>query len=284
MEHVDPTLSWFAQRVERGREQPFSEIVEITPDIAKRLLEVNDSNRRINPRTVERFTHDIRAKQWRLNGDAIIVSKDGRLNTGQHRMLAVIAAGTPITTWATFGVDRDSRYTLNLGVPTTTINLLSMQAVSHPSIASVVAKNLYAFRNSLTHTQQKSGVSKPDIVAEYNRQSAAIDAAVARFAHEDFTRRTKTTAAVAAAYVIIAARRPPADKREVFFTKLASGANLGPDSVILSLRAKLMGTGQYNLRRTEARIELILRHWNAFMHGAPAASIRMSDRFPVVAR
>ena len=116
MEHVDPTLSWFASRVERGREQPFSEIVEITPDIAKRLMEVNDSNRRINQRTIDRLAHDIRTSQWRLNGDAVIVSKDGRLNTGQHRMLAVLAAGKPIKTWVTFGVDRDSRFTLNLRV------------------------------------------------------------------------------------------------------------------------------------------------------------------------
>jgi hypothetical protein len=44
-----PTLSWFAERVQRGLKQSFSEVVSITPEIAKRLLDVNDCNRPLKP-------------------------------------------------------------------------------------------------------------------------------------------------------------------------------------------------------------------------------------------
>ena len=47
-------LSWFVERVERARrEGSFSEPADITPDIARRLLDANDSNRPVKQRLVD---------------------------------------------------------------------------------------------------------------------------------------------------------------------------------------------------------------------------------------
>jgi hypothetical protein len=283
---IKTELSWFAERVERGRKGSFSEIVLVTPDIARRLLEENDSNRPVKQRLVDRIAHDIRNDQWALNGEAIIVSEDGRLNDGQHRLLAIIAADKPVRSYVAFGVPRESRFTVDLGDQRSTVNLLSMQSVVSPGPASIVAKNLFAFRHDISHAQQKSGIGKQDIVAEFNQKRTAIEAAVVRFAKEDFVRRTRIVAPVAAAYVIIAAAAAAArvHDRESFFTKFCAGANLDPTSPILHLRGKLLGTSDYNARRTEARLELILRHWNAWITEAPVASIRLQGKFPKVAK
>jgi len=281
---ISPTLSWFAERVERGRKQPFSEIVNVTPDIAKRLLEVNDSNRPIKPRLIGRIEHDILNGQYRCNGEPIIVSEDGRLNDGQHRLMAIVAANKTVESFMTFGVARDSRFSVDLGDVRTTVDFMKMKTVVNARDASIVAKNLFAYRNHLTHVQQKAGVGKQDVIDEYNRQSTAIDAAIARFVKESFMKSTKTVPAVATAYVIISnSRATAAVKREAFFTKLAIGANLDPASPILHLRGKLLEKADYELKRTEARVELILRHWNAWVADAPVASIRMQGKFPVAA-
>lgn len=87
---------------------------------------------------------------------------------------------------------------------------------------------------------------------------------------------------MAAAYVIVASAGVRAQDREAFFTKLCDGARLEPDSPILHLRGKLLGALDYNAKRTEARLELILRHWNAWVTEAPAATIRMQGKFPKV--
>lgn len=279
-----PTLSWFAERVARGLKQSFSEIVSVTPDIAKRLLEVNDCNRPIKPRLISRIEHDILNNQFRLNGEPIIVSEDGRLNDGQHRLMAVVSADKTVESFMTFGVPRDSRFTVDMGDVRTTIDFLKMNTVANARDASIVAKNLFAYRNHLTHQQQKAGIGKQDVVDEYNRQRVAIDAAVARFLKESFMRSTKTVPAVATAYVIISnSRVTAAVKREAFFTKLSIGANLDPQSPILHLRGKLLEKADYDLRRTETRVELILRHWNAWVADAPVASILMQGKFPVAA-
>jgi hypothetical protein len=40
----------------------------------------------------------------------------------------------------------------------------------------------------------------------------------------------------------------------------------------------------YEARRTEARLELILRYWNAWAANAPVSTIRMQGKFPKPAR
>jgi hypothetical protein len=277
-------LSWFAERCERGQEGAFSEVVEMTPDLARRLLETNDGNRPLKQSLVDRIEHDIRSDQFRLNGEPIIVSVDGHLNDGQHRLLAIIAADKTVKVFVAFGVARDSRFTVDMGDVRTTSNLLSMQSVARPSPAAIVAKNLFAFRNAVSHAQQKQGIGKQDIVGEFNRQRAAIEAAIERFSKDRFVRATHCLASAAAAYVIISNASVRAVDREAFFTKFVVGANLDPDSPILHLRGKLLERQDYDDRRTEARLELILRYWNAWAANAPVSTVRMQGKFPKLTR
>ena len=185
-------LSWLAERIERARRQgSFSEPADITPDIARRLLEENDSNRPVKQRLVDRIEHDIRSDQWALNGEAIIISDDGRLNDGQHRLLAIVAAGRTVRSFVTFGVPRDSRLTVDLGDQRTTTNLLSILSISNPGPAAIVAKNVFAFERDISHAQQKMGVGKQDVVSAYKRHRAGIDETVDRFGRDHFVRSTR---------------------------------------------------------------------------------------------
>lgn len=52
-------LSWFADRVEKGRKAPYVEITTVTPTIAARLLEANDGNRPLNEKLVGEISADI---------------------------------------------------------------------------------------------------------------------------------------------------------------------------------------------------------------------------------
>jgi hypothetical protein len=280
---LPPTLSWFSSQVARGRKGIFAEVITITPEIAQRILEANVDNRKVSSRLVETVKHDIESGHFQCNGETIIISDEGTLNDGQHRLLGIIAAGKAVDCLVCWGPVRKSRFTIDAGAMRSTTSLLSMQSVSNAGVASVVAKNLFAFRKRMTHADQKAGISKSDVVAEYHGQRAIIDTAVARFQGESFVRSTRTTAAVAAAYVIISAAGAPAVDREAFFTKLSEGANLDRGSPILHLRGKLLEQGgDYNSRRTEARLELVLRYWNAWFSNTSHALVRMQGKFPDV--
>lgn len=71
-----------------------AEVVNVTPDIARHLIETsNRENRKVKPNVVKRYARLMAEGDWRFSPETISISKTGRLLNGQHRMLAVIESG-----------------------------------------------------------------------------------------------------------------------------------------------------------------------------------------------
>lgn len=68
----------------------------VTPEVASRLLENNEGNRRVRPAVVTKYAAAMIYGSWRATPEAIIVSKTGKLLNGQHRLHAIIKAGVAI--------------------------------------------------------------------------------------------------------------------------------------------------------------------------------------------
>lgn len=124
---LDPLDGW----LKRGNAEVFTVTANVTPDFARRILQRNDENRPIRwsgaLRCVEAYARAMQRGEWRLNGEAIIVSSDGLLNDGQHRLAAVIESGMSVPMQITFGVERDSRHTVDQGAARTPGNILAMR-------------------------------------------------------------------------------------------------------------------------------------------------------------
>jgi hypothetical protein len=261
--HKPPTdSSWFAERVARGQKEIFQEVITITPDIARRLLETNENNRPILRRTLRAMVHDILNGRWELNGESIIISKEGLLNDGQHRLEAVVEADTPIQSLVVFGVTRESRKTVDTGRSRKISDFLIMDGVSSASYAGTVAKLHYLYR---TKKSPSVGATTADIQAEYWAHSKHIDDAITRWTH-GWATEVHAKSAVAAAHVII---RQVADFGlvEQFFDSLKDGARLERDDPILWCREKLNNIARTRdkvMLRAEYKLEVILRYWNAW--------------------
>jgi hypothetical protein len=71
----------------------------ITPEIAKNILnEGNYDNRNIRKGHVQNLASRILRGEWKLTPQGIILHTSGRLLDGQHRLLAIVQADTPVTT------------------------------------------------------------------------------------------------------------------------------------------------------------------------------------------
>jgi hypothetical protein len=70
----------------------YSEIVEVTPEIAEKWLRKNNNNRAIRTSAVNRFAQDMIRGDWTLSHQGIAFDKKGNLLDGQHRLRALIAA------------------------------------------------------------------------------------------------------------------------------------------------------------------------------------------------
>lgn len=87
---------------------PHGNVELITPEIAKEYL---DQHNKMNPRkkinrpVVNSYAMDMKAGKWHLNGEPIVIDANGDIKNGQHRLLAVVAAGVPVYFYVVRGID-----------------------------------------------------------------------------------------------------------------------------------------------------------------------------------
>jgi hypothetical protein len=252
-------LSWFAERVERGRKEPFPEIITITPDIAKRLMETNEDNRNIRAAKVNRIYRDIISGHFDMNGESIVISVEGLLNDGQHRLLAIIKADRPVQCVVVFGVTRQSRMTVDQGDARYTSTFLAMDGITSASNCSATASLYYNYSIGYYGQASKdyrSMVTRQDVRDFYYKNKTIIDRAV--FLTSSKFKLFGPTASSAAAYCII--KRADSIYADGFFEMLITGANLDPPDPVLWLRNRLV---THDLKTWE-RLEAWLRYWIAW--------------------
>lgn len=70
------------------------ELVTMTPDMAKNLLDRNYAgNRKIQPARVSAYLSDMEDGNWQLTHQCIAVNEEGELIDGQHRLTALVESG-----------------------------------------------------------------------------------------------------------------------------------------------------------------------------------------------
>jgi hypothetical protein len=256
---MDRDLSFWAKKVQAGATKRYTEEITITPEIARRILELNDNNRPVSAAYVEELANDIKHKRWAVNGETIIISKDGYLNDGQHRLMAIIAAGIPSTCLVVFGVDRDTRFTVDGGRIRRASTLMSMKAVGNATECASVAGIIASYKPGAPIVR----VSRADIMEAFARYDRVISGQVARIIVSSNRRNfgRGNLVAISAAMVVLSEVK---DKEAVekFLYSLISGANIERDDPILSLRDRLKSMKPH--QRGTGRMELILRHWNLY--------------------
>ena len=87
---------------------PHGNVELITPEIAKEYLDQHNNmnpRKKINRPVVNSYAMDMKAGKWHLNGEPIVIDANGNIKNGQHRLLAVVAAGVPVYFYVVRGID-----------------------------------------------------------------------------------------------------------------------------------------------------------------------------------
>lgn len=95
----------------------------ITPDAARALLTRNHHNRPINWRKVEQYADAMRAGEWRLHGQGIMLDKNENILTGQKRLWAVVYSGVSVYFRVSRGNSPDVATLIDRGDPQTARDL-----------------------------------------------------------------------------------------------------------------------------------------------------------------
>lgn len=266
---------WLASRISASQAAPVTEIVTITPILAALLLEKNPANRNVSAIAVERISRDIKGGRWEFNGEAIVVSKDGQLNDGQHRLRAVVETGMPIRTVMVIGPERASRMTLDTGIARTVGHFLKMEGYHDTNALGSVANLVWQYRERQQIGQ--GGSTRPTkaealLALKYYGQDLTDSLS---FVSRNGVGAICSKSILAFAHWAIwrSAGRHAADD---FLEKLIDGTELKKDNPVLYCRNRLIE--MRGSARVGEKAELILRAWNMYRRGDRAVRIPINGR------
>ena len=261
---------WLDDQIARAQNGVVTQVVDLSPALARVLLARNPDNRKISPNTVEKYARDMSNGSWSFNGEPIIISRDGHLNDGQHRCEAVLLSEATVPGILVIGTERESRLTVDQGKARMAGDYLGMNGHTDSVALAAAAKYIWQHQSfgRLSHQAQMSPTkgevlnlveTTPTIAESLKRiQSKGSDAvggrSVLAFVHWTFTR--------------ISGSRTDAD---IFVDALINGSNLGIRSPILYARNRLMA--ERGRLKPNEKAELIIRAWNATRRGDKVASL-----------
>ena len=92
-----------------------SEVIQLTPNKAEKLLRTTKQNRSISKTNLKKLTGIWRRGNWKTNGSTIVVDANGNMQDGQHRCLFSIQEKVTFETVLVTGVNPRSFDTIDTG-------------------------------------------------------------------------------------------------------------------------------------------------------------------------
>lgn len=268
--------AWFVDMVEKSNGGPAMHIIDLTPNLAKFILDVNKDNRSVRNVKVAQYAADMAAGNWALNGEPIIISKDGNLNDGQHRCLAVLESNTSVPAILMFGVERETRLTLDQGAMRSASDILAMDSVPNAATAAAIARMAIAYdRNSGKGLTDSGKVTTAEVKARVQNDGAIALAATFAATNSHYSRAFAAGSVIGFTFYILS----KIDRREAewFLERVCRGDGLKIKDPAHTVREKLTGEGRVPRDR---KINFIFKAWNFHRRGMKVARESLNSTLP----
>ena len=251
---------WLDAQIKKSESGVFSEVATLTPELAMVLLDRNPGNRKVKQGKVVELGKDMIGGNWKLNGEAIIVSDDGLLNDGQHRCAAVVECKIPVQVVITFGVPRDSRDTLDQGSMRSAADYLDMHGVESAKHLAGAARALWQYQKFgfIRMTSMRHAPTRTEI-----KQVALEHPSLGRSVRFVSRRGVKAIGSVSLlAFCHFCFRKAAGEMAaDYFMDALLEGASLKRGDPILYVRNRFIA--EKSRMKSEEKVELLFRAWNA---------------------
>lgn len=250
---------------------PRYSIETITPELAREYLGANTHNRNVRARRIAMYASDMLEGNWYMTGEPIKFASNGTLIDGQHRLLAVIEADTPVTMAVVRGIEALAMDVLDSGAPRTHADALKLRGIANGKDVAAAAQAHAAWKNGRLTTvmQVLSGADRMTHAQtiEYVKQNPELEDAAA-FANGMKGTIQLPVGSLATAWVELMAIDP--DSALDYFDRLREMRGGGTGEPVSTFLKRLnvernrgsriaVGTGLYMLFRT----------WNALVSGEP---------------
>lgn len=256
-----------------------TDIVTITPDIARELLGQNTKNRKISRANLARVTAALENGEWTLNGEAIKIARDGRVLDGQHRLYACAETGVPFQTLIVYGLPDETQDTMDTGKSRGAADVLAINGYSNPNDLAAITTGIIRMENWGLRAATYNGaaaypVTPKQVLQRVESEPELIDLM-------QYVMRVRKAGLSSKIAGILFYRFSQIDQvdAQFFFDRLISGENLERGNPILSLRELLLNlkTEMKGARNPGYVAAVTIKAWNKFRAGEECQQLRFKQ-------
>lgn len=212
----------------------------ITPEIAEAYLANNSKNRNINKANLYFLIAELENGRFKYNGESIIISKNGNLLDGQHRLMAIAKSKIGAYINVVTDVEDSSMPTIDTGANRTSGNVFAINGVSNANAIASMTKRIMDKMN----TQRKLcsvgslKISNNELL-EFFFSNEKIIYSMFRFCERLYQKNIKfIPPAESAAYLYLFSLEDK--KAKNFIRELLTGHQESESNAALKLRDKLI--------------------------------------------
>jgi len=115
-------------------------IITVTPELAKRLIELNVKNRPLSKPFVNRYARTMKQDGWKFNADSLRFSNEGLCIDGQHRLYACIESNVSFVTMVCVNLPKETYAIVDQGRSRTLPQMLAKEEVENHGTVSALIK------------------------------------------------------------------------------------------------------------------------------------------------
>lgn len=269
-------------------------IETITPELAKQYLANNHLNQRnITNSHVIHLSQQMKAGQWMMTGESIVFDSSGNLLDGQHRLTAVIMAGTGVPFMVVRGINTEAFKAMGRGKIRSNGNVFAIHGVSNFNIAASATAGVLNYRRAMQVPIKKDGkiigyggslnsyirASSTDMIEEYDKHVEEYQHAI-RIANLCKNNIGPAAVSTVAALALIDSNHG-IDEVATFWDSFRTGANLSEGDPILTLRNRIADNMKSKAKLTSnSIIVLMIKAWNCYVQNKACRVLRAYDGEP----
>lgn len=246
------------------------EVMNVSPEMAKKFLGANSRNRNIRSAMVDRYARDMVSGRWEFNGESIKVATDGQVIDGQHRLNAIVRSGVTVPLLIIRGLPAKAQETIDTGAKRSLADSLHMRGESYPTSLGAITRRAILWdagaKTNVGSVKQSDG--RRFTPSESECRDYLTSHPLLRQAAEIATRSSKYVNLPASALGLafyVCARIDVMDAKTFFIDQLTEGIGLRQGDPALTLSKKLKREAQRQGRAAETDLlAYTLRAWNAY--------------------
>ena len=275
------------------KSKPESNVVLVTPDYAKDLLQKNDRNRGISKYVLSNYVADMENERWQDSASQIQISSEGSLLNGQHRLHAVVQSGRSQYFTITRGLNSETQDVMDLGKTRTVADALSIRGVKNWHMVAASIRLHYGWQTGTpikTFEGGRTGRTKAQEIELILQEKDKIPmlGEVMNMASRSTAAFRPLTGASAGAFLIEATRLPGTwEYARNFIEQVTTGERLVDRDPILVLRNRLnkMWFMKEKPRGERAvKLGLIVSAWNHYIEGNKVSTLRVYEHIQKMKR